>query len=349
MTGLDAGVETASPSAAFAELRGGFERAAGRLDVGERRLRIGSQAIKLRIAGEAMAEAVLPALQHLTEPSPMQDEPDLVVMAWDTGSSDTRLPDLPGVRDGAVGHSHYDGEGCLSFRIFDSAVSAMHIGDGEAVHCVANVRHVAPYDVAHPLGEIFAWWLSRSGCYRVHAAAVGTPAGGVLLAGASGAGKSTSALTCLHAGMNFAGDDQVLVRTDPPAAISLYNSGRADCELLHRYPNVFPRLDLPSGEGKAVSFFPRDAMTHEIPLRAVVLPRVVPGGKCRIAPGSRATALLALAPWVVIHSPGAGGRALGSLRNLLAALPVYTLEIGDDLARIPALLSELIEESVSCW
>jgi hypothetical protein len=349
LTGLDEGVQAAGPSAAFAELRGGFELAAGRLEVGRHRLRIGSQAIELRIAGEVMAGAVLPALQHLREPEPAEGEPDLVVMAWDSAGSDTQLPDLPGVLDGAVGRWQYDGEVCLSFRMFESVVSALHSGRGEAIHCVADARQLAPYDIAHPLSEIFAWWLSRSGCYRVHAAAVGTAVGGVLLAGASGAGKSTSALTCLRAGMEFVGDDTVLVRADPPAAISLYNSGRADRDLLARYPNVFPRLELPSGEEKAVGFFPREAMTQEIPLRAVVLPRVVPGGTCRIGLGSRAAALLALAPWVVFHSPGGGGRALGSIRSLLAALPIHTLQIGDDLPQIPVLLSDLIEESVPCW
>jgi hypothetical protein len=348
LTGREARVEVAGPTAAFAELVFGFEQAAAKLDVSEHRLLIGSQAIELRIAGAAMAEAVLPALQHVTEPEPSRVDPGLVVRAWDCAGSDTRLPDLPGVVDDAVGRSHYDGEVCLSFRMFESVVSALHGARGEAIHCVADVERLAPYDIAHPLSEIFAWWLSRCGCYRVHAAAVGTAAGGVLLAGAAGAGKSTSALTCLRAGMQFVGDDTVLVRADPPTAISLYNSGRADRDLLRRYPNVFPRLDLPSGEEKAVGFFGREAMTREIALRAVVLPRVVPGGRCRIGLGSRTTAVLALAPWVVMHSPGAEPRALASIRNLVAALPVYALEIGDDLVRIPGLLSTLIERSVTC-
>jgi hypothetical protein len=345
---LTAGSEATGLSTAFAELRGGFEQAAQKLDVSEHRLRIGSQEIKLQIAGEAMARAVLPALEHLTEPRPVDDEPDLVVRAWDSIGSDTRLPDLPGVLDGVVGRSHYDGEVSLSFRMFESVVSALQGSRGEAFHCVADARRLAPYDIAHPLSEILGWWLSRSGCYRVHAAAVGTAAGGVLLAGPAGAGKSTAALTCLRAGLRFAGDDTVLVRADPPAAISLYGSGRADRDLLARYPDVFPRLELASGDEKAVGFFMRGDMTREIPLRAVVLPHVVPGGRCRIRPGRRAAALLTLAPWVTLHSPGAGVRALGEIRNLLAVLPIHTLEIGDDLARIPDLLSAAIEASAPC-
>jgi hypothetical protein len=346
LNGRGVGVQATGLSTAFAELRDGFERAAQRLEVSEHHLRIGSQAIELRIAGDAMARAILPALEHLTDPEPGKEDPDLVVRVWDTAGSGTRLPDLPGVLGDAVGRSHYDGELCLSLRMFESVVSALHVGRGEAVHCMADGRRIAPYDLAHPLSEIFAWWLSRSGRYRVHAAAVGTEAGGVLLAGASGAGKSTSALTCLRAGMQFAGDDTVLVHSDPPIAISLYNSGRADRDLLRRYPTVFPRLEQPSGEEKAVGFFGREAMTHAITLRAVVLPRVLPGGRCRIAVGNRARALRALAPWAVLHSPGAEGLALSSIGDLLARLPVYVLEIGDDLHQIPVLLSRLIEESV---
>ncbi len=346
MTGPGAGVQATALSAAFAELGDAFGRAAQRLEVSEHRLRIGSQVIELRIAGEAMARAILPALAHLADCAPGTDDPDLVVRVWDTAASGTRLPDLPGVLGDAVGRSHYDGEICLSLRMFESVVSALHFARGEAVHCMADARRIAPYDLAHPLSEIFAWWLSRSGGYRVHAAAVGTAVGGVLLAGASGAGKSTSALTCLHAGMQFAGDDTVFVRSDPPIAISLYNSGRADRDLLRRYPTAFPRLEQPSGEEKAVGFFAQEAMTHAIALRAVVLPRVVPGGRCRIGAGNRATALRALAPWVVLHAPGVEAEALSSIGDLLALLPVYVLEIGDDLHEIPVLLSRLIEESV---
>lgn len=348
MTGRSAGARGTGLGAAFAELRDGFETAAEHLEVSEHHLRIGSQAVQLRIAGEVMAQAVLPALAHLTEPDPTRDEPDLVVRIWDSVGSGTRLPDLPGVLGDAVGRWHHDGEVCLSLRMFESVVSALHGERREAVHCMADGRQVAPYDLAHPLSEIFAWWLSRSGAYRVHAAAVGTASGGVLLAGPSGAGKSTSALTCLHAGMAFAGDDTVLVRCDPPAAISLYNSGRADRDLLRRYPAIFPRLEQRSGEEKAVGFFSPAAMTHAITLRAVVLPRVVPGGRCRIAVGDRATALRALAPWVVLHSPGVEARALSSIGDLLTRLPVYVLELGDDLHRIPGLLSDLIEEAIPC-
>lgn len=343
MTGLGRALEAPSLSSAFTELKHGFARAAARVEVQSHRLRLGSHRISLEIAGEAMAAGLLPALRHLEEPGSAADAPDLVIRAWDTAGSDTELPDLPGALDGVLGRSQREDQICLSFRILESAVSALHAGHGEALHCVADATRLAPYDIAHPLSEILGWWLSRSGCYPVHGAAVGTPAGGVLLAGASGAGKSTSALTCLRAGMRFAGDDSVLVQTDPPVAISLYGSGRADRNLLARYPDVLPRLEVLSGDEKMVGFFPRETMTHELPLRAVVLPRVVPGGICRLLPERRATALLALAPWVSLHSAGAGDEALSGIRRMLAALPVRALEVGDDLERLPGLLTELIE------
>lgn len=332
----------------FADLHDGFVAAAERVAVSVHPLTVAGHRIDLRIAGEAMVDVIVPALEHLMAPSPPEDRAELVVNIWDTATTRGRLPALPAALDHAVGHWHYDGEVCLSFRMHESAVSALHESQGEALHCVAEAGGVAPYDVAHPLGEILSWWLSRAGCFRMHAAAVGTSAGGALLAGPSGSGKSTSALTSQRAGLRFVGDDIVLVRGNPPTAISLYNSGRADRELLGRYPDVLPDLDRPSGEEKAVRFFAAAAMTSELPLRAIVLPRVVRGGTCRVSPGKRGDALRMLAPWAVLLSPGDRGRALSVIRDVVAALPVYELTVGDDLPQIPVLLSEVIEESARC-
>jgi hypothetical protein len=343
LTGRTAEAPVSGLDPAFAALARTFADAAKRLEPSRHRLRVGPQSIELQIAGEATAEMILPALAHVTELRPAVEPADLVVQVWSTLDSDTRLPDLASGLDGGVGNVQYDGAVCLSVRPFEATVSALHTGRREAVHCVADAGRAAPYDIAHPLSEIFAWSLSREDCYRVHAAAVGTVGGGVLFAGPSGAGKSTSALTCLQAGMRFAGDDTVLVRGDPPVAISLYNTGRADRDLLARYPHVFPRLDRPSGEAKAVGFFSRGTMAAEIPLRAVVLPRVVPGGRCAISVTSRANAMLALAPWVALHSPGGGGRALAAIRRMINTLPAFALEVGDDLAQIPVLISDLIK------
>jgi len=337
------GVDAERLGAAFAELSGAFEDAAARVGVSEHHLRLGGQRITLQIAGDAVASGLLPALAHLEQPAGAGWSTDLRIRAWDTAASETSLPDLPGEFDGMLGRAQHAGDIHLSFQILESAISALHVGEGEALHCVADARRLAPNDIAYPLSEILGWWMSRSGCYLVHGAAVGTARGGVLLAGSSGAGKSTSALTCQRAGMRFAGDDSVLVQTEPPVVFSPYRSARADRELLARYRDVLPRLEEPSGDEKMVGFFPREAMTAELPLSAVVLPRVVPGGRCRIVPASRAAALLAMAPWVTLHVAGGAEQALRSTRAMLSRLPVHGLEVGDDLASLPSILSELIE------
>ena len=61
------------------------------------------------------------------------------------------------------------------------------------------------------------------------AAAVGQAAGGVLLVGAGGSGKSTCALSCLTSDLLYAGDDYVAVELRPePRVLSLFCSGKLE-------------------------------------------------------------------------------------------------------------------------
>ena len=69
--------------------------------------------------------------------------------------------------------------------------------------------------------------MEASGRQLVHAAAVGTDEGALLITGRGGVGKSTTALACLEAGMQFLGDDYVVVGLDPePQVYRLYGSAK---------------------------------------------------------------------------------------------------------------------------
>ena len=71
------------------------------------------------------------------------------------------------------------------------------------------------------LGKVFANALPLplvgrdKGYQLVHAAAVGSEAGAVLISGKGGLGKSTTALSCLGKGLTYVGDSHVVVQLDP--------------------------------------------------------------------------------------------------------------------------------------
>ena len=125
-----------------------------------------------------------------------------------------------------------------------------------ALYWTRDVARIPVWDWGTPLRIILNEWAKLHGLFLVHSGAVGIAEGGVIFAGKSGSGKSTSALACLDDGdLLYAGDDYSLVSvTAGPVVHSLYSSaklkGAADFErFAHLLPLVANRDHLDSTEG----------------------------------------------------------------------------------------------------
>jgi hypothetical protein len=186
----------------------------------------------------------------------------------------------------------------------------------------------------------------------VHAAAVGRAAGGVILAGKGGSGKSTTALACLNAGMHYAGDDYCAVANNtPPYLHSLYNSAKLRSKAdLERFPHLEQRVwnatSWDSNNGDKAIFFLSQSWSGPIsagfPLRAVLIPQINGEQQSRLDECSEAKAMLALSASTIAQLPMAGGEDLNRLGDLVAQLPRYTLYLGTDVTGIPDLIQSVL-------
>lgn len=90
-----------------------------------------------------------------------------------------------------------------------------------------------PYHTRYELIEFAVYTLAArvQGLVSLHAACVGRGSRGLLLMGASGAGKSTVALQCLLQGFDFVSEDSTLVAPDTMLATGVANflHARPDC------------------------------------------------------------------------------------------------------------------------
>jgi hypothetical protein len=185
----------------------------------------------------------------------------------------------------------------------------------------------------------------------VHGGAVGTEAGGALLTGPGGSGKSTTAMLCAKAGMSFAGDDYCLADPQNLYIYSLYNSCKLrgaedliripDLNGLSRNPDSFEN----GGDGKGIYFLPevwKERMSAGFPLRAIIVPKLTPSPNSRLEPCSAADALLAMLPSTVAQLPAADRTDCDRLAALVEKLPAYHLFLGSDTERIPALVSQVL-------
>jgi hypothetical protein len=332
----------------------------------ERSYTIGGHRVRLRAAGAAMIDRLAPALTHLeSEPG----RADLTINLWDSATFGAPAPPLPDVGEGphAAGAFFYfsdesvragfqlgtSGDPRVMSRYTDAPPPSLSVLDSErdeAWYWVGDAGRIPYWEEATPIRFLLDWWLRDRGVHQLHAGAVGTADGGVLLVGKSGSGKSTSTLACLQSDLLYAGDDYVAVGTGPkPYVHSLYSSGKVEPDHVERLPFLLPAVSNQDqlDQEKAVVYvhehWPLN-ITPGFPLLALLAPRVVPGlGESRTVEISRAAGLAALAPSTVFQLHTRGQQVLSSISRLLETTPCFELQLGSDIASIPQAVSSLLE------
>ena len=218
----------------------------------------------------------------------------------------------------------------------------------EGLYWIQDAQQVPLAEGGAPLLTLFHWWLGQQERQIVHGAAVGTRAGGALLVGKSGSGKSTAALACLNAGLYYLGDDYCLVAAAPtPTVYSLYSSGKVHFADLPR----FPRLQTAQGANSYANadkmlYFFADAFADQIlpslPLKAVLLPTIGANSNSTVREISPAAALLALGPSTIFQLTGQKQQAFQHVGQLVRQLPCYRLELGPNIAQTAVLITEIL-------
>jgi hypothetical protein len=337
-------------SAFFAAARAAFESAAAAAGTVEQSYRFAGHIVRLRFAGPALLPAIEPALAHLAAPATAM--PDLTVCLWDDASTGVPLPPCPWAPEELTERSDYVPLGAgrvrAALRVVPGLLCMLDAA-GVAIWRVPAADAVPGYERAAPLRTILDWWLGDRSRPLGHAGAVGTDAGGALLVGRGGSGKSTTSLLCLEAGMAFAGDDFVALGLDPaPVAYGLYASAKLNDDVGPLLPGFAGEFRAPRGPGeeKALVFLRErhaNRLRPELPIRAILLPRVTGRGATALVPISPVAALAALAPSTLFLSATARPAVFRFLGAFVRRVPSYRLELGDDPARVPSVVARALE------
>jgi hypothetical protein len=303
--------------------------------------------VRVHLAGEELIDRLAPGLlEGLVEAG---DGPAIELWAFDGVGTGRSAPPPPwGPRDYLQREEIAGWTRPPRLASYSTDYATLSVADTDAglgIQWLRDATAMAPWEGGAPLRSILRWTLARHGVQLIHAAAVGTEAGGVLLLGAGGAGKSTSALACLQAGMALVSDDYTLVRPGavPTAhpAFAIAKAGSASLALLGGGLDARAagaRLDWRGKRRLRIA----DVVCDALALRAVVLPRVAQRTGAAVPCDGR-EALRTVAVSTLLQLPGDGATTLAVLRELLATLPVYTLEVGPDVEAIPEAIGALIE------
>lgn len=344
-----------SSTAFFDEARSTWTRAAERAGgVETRGYRVAGGRIELRLAGDALAPQLTRALAHLA-PGGAGDA--LVVYAWETETTGTPMPPPPWGNDDYLEYGKirgfFDDRFQSVFQWGSRSLVMLDLERSEAVYWVHAARQIPFFEMAAPLRLVLHGWLSARGIELVHAAAVGTENGCVLLVGKAGSGKSWATLASCAGGLKLLADDYCAVRPgSPPRVASVYSSAKTHSDALERLPFLRGMVGNPvrASEDKAVYFLHEHAPARlqlEADLRAILVPRRTGERTATLHPAPGAAALAALAPSTILQLPAAGARTLQRLTDVVRAVPSYSLNLGTDLETIPAAIAPLLDQAAA--
>lgn len=334
-----------------------------------RLFQVGGRSVRFQFCGDSWVNELTGSLEHLRRPFFENLQYGLTVWVWDG-----RVPPSNHILRAylfALTNWWFDYTGPRGelLNVHAGNVAANYHPDTATLSLVDHDRHIAfywkrdaspvpYYEQCAPFRSLLHGYIRENGGQFVHAAAVGTEKGGVLLAGKGGSGKSTSALACLSSALSYAGDDYCIVAEDGVGGFnvhSLYCTAKVVAMTdLDRFPGLSRHVTNPRrepGEKVAVSLYKDWAgkLMEAFPLRAVLVPRITGALGTSMVACSASEALMAIAPSTMSQLPFSGREDLRFLGAMVRSLPCYELLLGRDLRQVPATILSLLRElGVEC-
>jgi Glycosyl transferase family 2 len=281
----------------------------------ERWFEVAGANLRVSFAGEALVEHLVPALAHL-EIVPAADA-DATLHVWDSESTGIAMvaPLSP--------KTHFTKRGdiwsMLSPRFksacstAEAAVALMDVEQDIGVYWAESAAALPSSARLHPLLSLIHWWVERRGCQVMQGAALGAQGGGILIAGGAAAEQALALRAGLDAGLDFLAEEYLVAEPGPP-----------------------PRLHTLYGK------IGTGTMARSLGLKAIVMPVAVVRQESALTPIGKWPMARAAGFASLTQLPHAGRQTLDFVERLVTGLPAFRLELGTDLAPIPAVMTSIL-------
>jgi hypothetical protein len=206
--------------------------------------------------------------------------------------------------------------------------------------------------LSHPLFTIpMAELLKRRGLYMVHAAGLGISGKGLLIAGQSGAGKTTLALALLRAGFDFLADDTVFLTGGMNDLRILAFPDEADVtsQTLGFFPELHWLTHSPKPTERAkhalcsIDAYGVTPCWYCAP-EVIIFPQPTGLPQSVITRMPKSEALMELVCNVLRTEPRSSQAHLDALAGLVKHSRCFRLQTGRDFDRLPALLRSVMDQ-----
>lgn len=311
------------------------------------------QVVRIRIVGRALAKNILLAFSHLQINEPVLLTPQLTIDLWDERET------------GIYCRVSFTNDDSSWIEITATSPDNRFVGQRlpNTLTCLDRIANriigsitwseqIFIYERAKPLARLLVEWHNDQQVQVIHAGLVARDDLGILFAGKSGSGKSTSSLACVCAGFSYLSEDFIGLQRladGPFLGHSLYNSVFLEARHLAQFSMLTPYVTRgrPIEEKSAVilsQVFPQ-RLKRVVPIRVLLIPRVIGARAAKIHPASKGQALLALGPSSLLQIPSRRIRGFSKLAQLVEQVPCYWLELGSDLGSIPRCVEEFLAEA----
>lgn len=282
--------------------------------------------------------------------------PDLTVCLWDSVSTNTHmvLPWKNGLSYTYIQEINTKTTNDNSFLgVYLNGEETLNLYDEKnntAYFWINNALDLPFWIIASPLRSIFNWFFSKNNIHLIHGAVVGLNGKSVLLTAKGGSGKSTTALACLFAGMDYLGDDYITLESgDIIMSHSLFNSVKVFPQSLNKFSllkeKVWNKDNIDTKEGKAIVFlselFPNQII-RTASLHAILIPVIKNTQKTKIVKASKLQTMLAMIPTTLFQLSLTKSNKIAELKSIIEKTPCYFLELGYNLDEIPEVIKSFL-------
>lgn len=299
----------------------------------EQRLVLGGARVRVRFGGDHLRRRFGPALEHLVDDDIFgEGREDLLLCCWDGTASKLSLPPPPWRGVDFLGDSRIRGHisGPL-IATYDADAQLFQLLDRPGRRAILHVADESQLPAWHdraPFRSLLSRWADTSGLALMHGSSVAVDGAAVVVAGRSGAGKSTTAMACLAAGMDFLGDDACLVNASTGLVWSMYGLAKVEADAARRLGDLSHVGPLGGTQAGSTVLAPR-RVVRSAQLRAVVLSSIShQSGSVLSGPLALEDALEELIGTVWHENGGLTPDAAAALRDVAAAIPVLRLHCG---------------------
>lgn len=292
-------------------------------------IRFDGKRLRMHFASEEDLKASLPSFSGAL--SEANGDPDAHLTYW----RDDAAPYLPegmgnkaGVWNANTEEAHLQIVPGVALRGADLVKNRFYI-------CQLDGTDTPLFGDAHDMLKPLAMWAKHNGYMILHGASVGAGGDGVLISGKGGAGKSTLAVACLFAGLDFVSDDYFLAKKEGGTLYSMplwRNIGLNPDSAALLNPPELPVVRTYAERGNKRFLDASSLMkTERLKAKALLLPEIAPVEKPVIEPFAAGPAVTRMvfstARQLWINEPA----EIARMTNAFSGLPAFKMLLCPDV------------------